>query len=293
LIGYIAYLASTWATITVLVDIAICGIKVGMHQGPAVGTEHYVAWFGRTPRELHEFIHRQFWSWWPLIGALLLAVLSASRSPVSSRRVSVLPVFLVAILALPAVFNLAWMIDGHAENLFPEYVTSFWNEPRYDLSLAPLAIVLLSIYLTTRGGHHAIDGQQETISVRYWIDGRLTSLSFALAAFAFVLYDFQSTVRETLEWYLTESGFWETVYISCYVVCELTISYPEYSWSVFLAFYSVGLVWRSWKAPGESTTRWPRVEGRHLTWLPIVMALLALAITLTLPYGIAAFYAFA
>lgn len=285
---YVAYLAAQWAIITALVDIALQSVKVGMHQGPAVDTPHFVAWFGRSPQQFDEFVTMQIWSWPPLILGLFLAV-GVSQTIVKPKRWLAFVFGIVGALAIPATLNGIWLSTGGALQIFPEFVKTYWSEPRPELAMISPPLLLVTLYLTTRRvhlEHHGADAEQQTLccdrSIVGWLFIVMGVFGFVDVFRDFYLFDSTYDVFDNASWL-------EVAQSIPHIVSDM-LSYPEYAYPIFLLPYGIGWLWRRHRSGHNRGERWPQVGTHQLLCFPLVLLLLLASIILSIPFGVAVYH---
>ena len=288
ILAYVAYVATQWALVTALVDIAIQGVKVGMNQGPAVDTPHFVAWFGRSPQQFDKFVTRQIWSWPLLLLALFVAVGASQTSKVTKRQRALL-FGIVVLLAIPATLNAIWLSYGGAHQIFPEFVATYWSEPRPELAMTLPPLLLVTLYLTTRRvhvQHHDTDMEQRT----FWCDRSIVGWLFIVmgaSGFVSVFHDFYS-FNSTYDVFANTS-FLEIAQSIPQIICDI-LSYPEYAYRIFLLPFGIGWLWRRRQSCSYVGERWPQVGTNQLLCFPVVLLLLFANIILSIPFGVAVFH---
>ena len=288
LLFYICCLAANWTLVPALVDIAIHGVKVGIHQGPAAETSLYVHWFGRNPQQFERFLRYQLYTW-PLLALSLFFASGASQSLHRNRRQVVSILGVVAVLALPAVFNAVWLISGGARQIFPELVQTYWSVNRSEIALTVLPLVLLTLYLTTRRVHLPNLLPAE-------LDKRTLCCDHLAVGWLFIAmgcFGFMDTLR-AMYYVDSFSDFeafptWiEATQMVPQVIADF-LSSPEYAYPAFLFPYGVSWLWRQRQRQSQSSSvaRWPQFGTHHLLYFPVILMLLTASIILIIPFGIA------
>ncbi|MEM9589313.1 MAG: hypothetical protein AAGA03_18680, partial [Planctomycetota bacterium] len=143
LLLYLMFVACKEMTVLMLVDVAINGVQIGMHQGPAVQTPAYQDWFGRTPGQWRSFVDWQCLTWPPLLAALMLLLWRQNRRPALWR-------VLILALALPGFINFARLASGELVLLFPEFANNYVAPSLVHIFTNMLLAFLVVLFVATR-----------------------------------------------------------------------------------------------------------------------------------------------
>lgn len=256
-----------WTAHLMMVDVAIHGVYSGAFQGPAVGSPHYIEWFGRSPQQLDEFVRWQVFSW-PLL--LLALVLTISRSQSRDRSVAgtVFTAIIVISLVTPAAINAIWLSGGAASHVLPVMIAE--SPPGLAMSVWPF--LLLALYLTTRRVVVVHASPSPDRHRAYWSDHVVVGWLFVAIGVCAVV-DSSNSAASTFKT-LIES-----------------LAHPQYGAAlVFLTPYGFYWLWRRRQAGGSMTGRWPQIGMRQLLLFPCILGLLLSTVALSIPFGIAAWY---
>lgn len=278
---YVVYLVQMWAFIPALVDLGIEGMKFGMYQGPAVGTNQFVERFGKSPGQLQEFVHWQILTW-PVLVLSLVMVISQSRSSDRPDMRLACVMGCAAVLAAPAAINAGWLLRGPAHQLFPELAGTYWHEPRPDFTMIPWLLLLISLYATTRCVVTNRDELSCTSYRAYWSDRRVVGWLFVAIGIHGLLELFEGIRGPS-----NALGLLTSVPEVLADLAKYILASPEYCYTVFFVPYGAVWLWRQRKSRVVSSERWPQIRSRQLLIFPCSLILLAFVITLCIPFGIA------